>query len=100
MRTRRKVSASRRSCDSTLPPQRKKEAPSRFTRNMRLGPSHFLPRLRWPNKAPEPTPGSVTIHADAWLAPAPVVAHLERWARDAVPMIKVLGIIGGTQARV
>ena len=28
------------------------------------------------NKAPEPTPGSVTSRADARLAPAPVVAHL------------------------
>ncbi len=29
-----------------------------------------------PNKAPEPTPTSVTICADAQLAPAAVVAHL------------------------
>ena len=29
-----------------------------------------------PNKAPEPTPGPVTSHAYACLAPAPGVAHL------------------------
>ena len=29
-----------------------------------------------PNKAPEPTITAVTIHADAWLAPAVIVAQL------------------------
>jgi hypothetical protein len=35
-----------------------------------------VPRLRSPNKAPEPTGTSVTIRADARLAPAALVAHL------------------------
>ena len=33
-------------------------------------------RVRWPNKALEPTPTSVTPRADARVAPAAVVAHL------------------------
>ena len=36
----------------------------------------FLEMTKRPNKAPEPTPGSVTPRADARVAPAPVVAHL------------------------
>jgi hypothetical protein len=35
-----------------------------------------FPPARSPNKAPEPTPAPVTIHAVAWLAPAALVAHL------------------------
>ena len=38
--------------------------------------SVFAPRGKRPNKALEPTPGSVTPRAGARVAPAPVVAHL------------------------
>ena len=37
---------------------------------------HFLPMQYRANKAPEPTAPSVTIRADARLAPAAAVAHL------------------------
>ncbi len=37
---------------------------------------HRRPMTPEPNKAPEPTPTSVTPRADARVAPAPVVAHL------------------------
>ena len=63
--------------------ERKSEGFGRFSRAFsaaRLDPK------KWPNKAPEPTPGPVTSRADwvsemvstrkARLAPGPVVAHL------------------------
>jgi hypothetical protein len=46
------------------------------TRAKMLLPDSYRRISKTPNKALEPTPGSVTPRADARVAPAPVVAHL------------------------
>jgi len=53
--------------------------------------------VRKPNQSPEPTTTAVTPRACARVAPAAVVAHLERWAKY-MKALKYICVIGGALA--